>query len=223
MPWPPEQCTRNLGASRRILDTHFKLYPSAGANQSAIYAAEVFRQRHRPDCDSIMRVNVIQYPLFGKAVMLSSGKPAYPSILSAGPYSNVEETLPNKPFGVASMLLNGRHDVDAIFAGLNNARLQQLAAKIGSDGGDGFGPLDAAIEITYRNGERIAERVNCGTESRFYPTMASMPQRLRAMCGRHLTPIAIDELVNSVDALEEPGGAARLLDLLGNDCFQVLA
>ena len=210
-----EQCTRDLGARHRILDTHFKLYPSAGANQSAIYAAEVFRQRHRPDCDSIARVKVIQYPLFGNAVMLSSGKPAYPSILSAGPYSNVEETLPNKPFGVASMLLNGRHDVDAIFAGLDNTRLQQLAAKIGSDGDGAFGPLDAAIEITFQNGERIVERVDCGKEPRFYPTMADMPQRRRAMCGEHLSGVAIDQLVTAVEGIQQSGGATRLLDLLG--------
>ena len=161
--------------------------------------------------------------------MTANGIPAKPSaVVTRGPSKrlariftilvvmNIVTALGALAMGqLTLMLLNGRHDVDAIFAGLNNARLRELAAKISSDGDDAFGPLDAAIEITFQNGERIAERVDCRKELRFYPTMADMPQRLRALCSKHLSASAIDDLVSAVDALQYSGGADRLLDLLG--------
>ena len=203
-----------LGERHRILETLYKMYPSAGANQSAIYAAEIAYQRHRPDTDSISSVHVIQYPLFGRAVRMSNGEPAYPSIISSGPYTNVEETLPNKPFGVAAMLLFGSHDFRAIENGLNNLELRRLAEKVSSDGSDSFGPLDAAIEIVMMDGRRIEERVDCGDDPRFFPTMITIADRLQTMCGRYLDSAMIDRLVATVDCLEQDGGIGRFFDLI---------
>jgi len=203
-----------LGEHHRIVDTLYKTYPSAGANQSAIYAADVIYQRHHPTVSSISEVKILQYPLFGRAVRLSSGKPAYPAILSTGPYSDVEETLPNKPFGVAAMLLFGRHDFPAIVEGLNNDSLRRLAEKVRSDGEETFTPFDASIEIVMDDGSHILERVSCTSEPRFFPTMESMAARFRMMCGALASTALISGLIQAVDELDHPQGAIRLLDFL---------
>ena len=208
--------TAGLGKRHRIVETLYKIYPSAGANQSAIYAADVAYRRHRPDPNSIAEVRVVQYPLFGRAVRLSTGKPAYPAIVSTGPYHDVEQSLPNKPFGVASMLLYGRHDYTAIIKGLNDVRLLRLAEKVTSDGDDGFGPFDANIEILMNDGRRIVERVDCANEPRFFPTMETISGRFQTMCGTHVDRAMIDGLIGTVEAVDQPGGGDRLLEFLGS-------
>jgi 2-methylcitrate dehydratase PrpD len=209
-----ERLLAGLGEHHRIVDTLYKMYPSAGANQSAIYAADVIYHRHHPPVDTIRAINVLQYPLFGGAVRMSSGKPAYPSILSTGPYFDLEETLPNKPFGVAAMLLFGHHDFPAIMEGLNNAELRVIAEKVRSDGDNGFTPFDASIEIVMANGQQIRERVDCATEPRFFPTMQSMAERFRMMCGAVINEAEISGLIQVVAELDRPEGASRLLDFM---------
>jgi 2-methylcitrate dehydratase PrpD len=208
--------TAGLGKRHRIVETLYKIYPSAGANQSAIYAADVAYRRHRPEPNAIAKVRVVQYPLFGRAVRLSNGKPAYPAIISTGPYSNVEETLPNKPFGVASMLLYGKHDYETIMSGLNDVHLLRLAEKVTSDGDDDFGPFDASIEILMDDGRRIFERVDCANEPRFFPNMETMSHRFEMMCGTYLDQAMIEGLIGAVRALDQPGGGEPLLEILGS-------
>jgi 2-methylcitrate dehydratase PrpD len=208
--------TDTLGARHRILDTLYKVYPSAGANQSAIYAADVAYHRHRLDPSTITSVRVLQYPLFGRAVRLSTGKPAYPSIVSTGPYLNVEETLPNKPFGVASMLLYGHHDHEAIQRGLRDRDFLRLAETVSSEGEESFGPFDASIEIHTRDGQRIVERVSCESDPRFFPTMASMPDRFATMCSSFPDKNTVAGLIHHVDQLDKPAGADALIKFVNS-------
>jgi 2-methylcitrate dehydratase PrpD len=209
-----EHLLTGLGDKHRIVETLYKKYPSAGANQSAVYAAEVAYRLHRPDPEAIRRIRVWQYPLFGRAVELPDGKPAYPAIISTGPYSNLEQVLPNKPFGVAAMILYGKYDFATIVQGLRDKRLLRLARKVTSDGNGEFGPLDAAIEIEMESGEIIKERVSCATESRFFPNIASAAERFDAMAGSFLTRKEIDDLVEAADGLVQPGGSLRLFEVL---------
>jgi 2-methylcitrate dehydratase PrpD len=209
-----ERLLSGLGEHHRIIDTLYKMYPSAGANQSAIYAADVVYQRHHPAVEAIRHISILQYPLFGRAVRLSSGKPAYPAILSTGPYSDIEETLPNKPFGVSAMLLFGHLDFSVIVQGLNNSSLRQLAEKVRSEGEESFTPLDASIDIVMADGTHIKERVDCATEPRFFPTMETMAERFQVMCGTLVHTSIISGLIQAVDELDHPGGAARLLDFM---------
>jgi 2-methylcitrate dehydratase PrpD len=211
-----EAAVRGLGERHRILDTLYKSYPSAGANQSAIYAADVAYRRHKPNSLGIKGIRVVQYPLFGRAVMLSTGKPAYPAIISTGPYHNVEETLPNKPFGVASMLLYGEHNFKAIMRGLEDKALLRLAEKVSSDGDESFGPFDASIEIAMNDGSKISERVDCRDDPRFFPTLDTMAQRFESMCGDYLGSENIHHLIDIVSQLDKHGGGAQLFKFLSS-------
>ena len=205
-----ERLLRGLGGKHRILESLYKRYPSAGANQSAIYAAEIFQKRHRPNPELVRSVTVWQYPLFGEAVPVDDGKPAYPSIVSTGPYENVEQTLPNKPFSVASMLLNGVYDSRTIVSGLNNERVRDLAKKVKSHGRDSYGPMDAAIEVVMSDGQKIIEVVSCNDDPRFFPKLGDMQSRLEAMCGKSVGSREIARLVEAVSLLDKEDGLSRL-------------
>lgn len=210
----PEDLLDGLGGAHRIMESLYKIYPTGGSHQSAVYAAETARARYDFDPGKIESVRVWQYAPFGNVFPGADGNSVYPATLAAGPYTHVEETLTNKPFGIASMLLSGRLDITAIKDGLNNPDIVALAQKIQMFGDEDFGEHDARIEVTLAGGRTLNVTVDCALEARFFPEMEDMKQRLQAFCGEYVDQGSITNLVDAVDDIQTPGAVDRLLDLI---------
>lgn len=200
--------TADLGKSHRIMEAATKLYPSGIANQAAIFAARQIRQEHGITPEQIAAVRIRQFPLFG------NGVPAYPSVISQGPYSEVEEALPNKPFAVAAMFKNGAFDIHILKAQLRDPVIAALAKKVTSVGVEGFAALECEMDVELVDDRHLTAHVNESGGAGFFPDLAQMSERFHWMADRYVGPAPIDALVACVRALDTPDGLRSLTALL---------
>lgn len=205
----PRGVTDALGKPFRIQEAATKLYPSGIANQAAITAAKKAVEEHGIRPADVAAIRIRQFPLFG------NGVPAYPSVIAQGPYTEVEEALPNKPFAVAAMIKNGAFDIHILKEQLRDPTIARLAKTITSVGVEGIAPLECEMEIERHDGRIVKIHVNASGDRGFFPTLREMRGRCHEMLGRYVAPALVDGLVDVVARVDQPGQLAALSALLG--------
>lgn len=211
----PAGVAKNLGRPFRIKESATKLYPSGIANQAAIFAARKAVEEHGLKPVDVAAIHIRQFPLFG------NGLPAYPSVISQGPYTEVEEALPNKPFAVSAMIKNGHFDIHILKEQIRDPVIAALAKKITSAGVDGLKPLQAQMDIRRTNGSTLRIEVDATGHPGFFPSIEGMRKRLHEMIDRTIGAEAVDRIVDQVITLESQGAVGRLIDLLAASSARV--
>lgn len=199
----------DLGTRHRILESATKLYPSGIANQAAIVAARKLKLEHSIQVEQVAAVRIRQFPLFG------NGVPAYPSVIAQGPYNEIEEALPNKPFAVAAMLKNGEFDIHILKTQLRDPVIAAVAKKITSIGVEGIQPLECHMEVDLIDGRRLEVHVDETGRGGFSPDIDQMAGRFHRMADRYIGGASIDALVRAVRDIERPNGLQVLTELIG--------
>jgi hypothetical protein len=197
-----------LGQPFRITESATKQYPSGIANQAAIVAAKIAVEKHGIRPEEVAAIRIRQFPLFG------DGVPAYPSVIAHGPYREVEQALPNKPFAVAAMIKNGAFDIHILKEQLRDPIIEELARKVTSVGVAGLAPLECQMRIERVNGTAIDVNIDASGERGFFPTLREMRARCQELCARYVGAQAVDTAVDLVARVDQPGAFAELSDLL---------
>lgn len=192
----PPDITNGLGAEFRIGHSVSKLFPTGTANQAAVCVARVVRERLGADTGAITAIHTVQHPAFGAA------HTAYPTVFSPGPYASLDAALASKPLAVATMLREGRCDIDALTAGMHDEATIELAAKVSSSGSTSLGPLQCEMHVELRDGSQFRVTFDGEDGNIFRPSLEEMGDRLASMCGRYVDAACLERVVDAVVGLD---------------------
>ena len=209
--WDPEQLTSALSCDTRVLELSHKPYPSGRATHAAVDALVRLKDEHGFEADEISEVEILAPPL----VLQLANRP-----LSADMTPNYARLC--LPFVTATALINNAVEVQDFGP---QALADPVRLKLGSkvrivdDGNPDLSALaPQTINVTLDDGRRLSKKVASILGHPDHPLSREQHlDKFRRSCRSARQPLdadRIEQLIDTVDKLEQIDDISRLVDLL---------